>query len=508
MNISTFLAHHGIASNPFAAEEARQDAVFSRIEADFRHPDFEKIAGDLERPSSAVVFGERGTGKTAIRIQLERRLEEHNAASPSRRCVGVAYDDFNTVLGPYLRADPRRQSDSRAALESLELADHMDGILALATPAIVDAFLDEHRGAGTSTNFRLLEEPARAVRAMSRDARRDLLLLQACYDRPASAAERSERLRRVLRLARRDAMPLLKWGGLFAIAVAVVLLLWSIIRPPETRMWAWNTSIVAFSVVALLLLGRFGWLWMQRNRQARALARSLRLLQRPVASFRRSLQELGRIAPLATVLPQGSEDEPRFEMFRRLLGALEPLGVVSLIVIVDRVDESTAVAGDVERMQALVWPLFNSKFLQQERIGIKLLLPLELKHLVGRESGSFFRGARLDKQNLVERLSWSGATLYDLCTARLEACRHPGAEPVSLMAMFDENVRQQDVVDALDQLQQPRDAFKFLYQLLQEHCATVPEDAPQWRIPKPLFDAVRKRQVERMQDMLKGVRPG
>jgi len=127
--------------------------------------------------------------------------------------------------------------------------------------------------------------------------------------------------------------------------------------------------------------------------------------------------------------------------------------------------------------------------------------------VVGRESTAFFREARLDKQNLVDRLAWSGATLYDLCTARLNACRMPGSEPISLMAVFDENVRQQDVVDALDQLQQPRDAFKFLYQLLQEHCSSVPEESPDWRIPRALFDAVRKRQVERMQEMLKGVRP-
>ena len=230
------------------------------------------------------------------------------------------------------------------------------------------------------------------------------------------------------------------------------------------------------------------------------------MLHRPPASFRRSLQPLGPASSIDGALPAGTGDEARFDLLQKLLGALQSLGYGSILVIVDRVDESTVVAGDLERMQALVWPLFNSKFLQQDRIGVKLLLPLDLKHLAGRESGSFFREARLDKQNLVERLAWSGATLYDLCTARVNACLAPGAEPVSLMGMFEETVRQQDVVDALDQLQQPRDAFKFLYQLIQEHCSSVPEESPQYRIPRALFDAVRKRQVERMQEMLKGVR--
>ena len=34
MNIEAFLRHHRMASNPFRGEEARQDAVFDRVEAD------------------------------------------------------------------------------------------------------------------------------------------------------------------------------------------------------------------------------------------------------------------------------------------------------------------------------------------------------------------------------------------------------------------------------------------------------------------------------------------
>ena len=194
-------------------------------------------------------------------------------------------------------------------------------------------------------------------------------------------------------------------------------------------------------------------------------------------------------------------------MFARLLDVLRGLGHAGIVVMVDRVDEPVAVAGDVERMRTLVWPLLSSRFLQQDGVGVKLLLPLDLRPYVMRESSEFFRGARLDKQNFVDRLSWSGATLYDLCTARINACRAPGTEPFSLMGFFDSSVRQQDVVDALDQLQQPRDAMKFLYAVLQELCTATPDESPQWEVPKALFDLVRKRQVERMQEMLKGVRP-
>ena len=56
-------------------------------------------------------------------------------------------------------------------------------------------------------------------------------------------------------------------------------------------------------------------------------------------------------------------------------------------------------------------------------------------------------------------------------------------------------------------MHQPRDAFKFLYQCIQEHCSNVTEEQEQWRIPKLVLDAVRKQQSERVQMMYRGVRP-
>ena len=194
-------------------------------------------------------------------------------------------------------------------------------------------------------------------------------------------------------------------------------------------------------------------------------------------------------------------------MFGRLLRVVRPFGYRTIMVLVDRVDEPTLINGEPMRMKAFVWPLFNNKFLQQDDIGVKLLLPLELRHLLGRETTEFFREARLDKQNLIDRLTWSGATLYDLCSTRLNACRRDGEPAVSITDMFDGDVAHRDLVDGLEQLQQPRDAFKFLYQVLQEHCRSVPDETPQWRIPRAVLDSVRRAQVDRMAGMLRGERP-
>src|SRR6185436_15470251 len=116
MNLQQFLEHWKIVENPFRGEEARQDPVFLRLEAASQagsagvapaapipapaapgvtaHSDFEKIAGDFAHPSSAVVFGEKGSGKTAIRLQLADRVAAFNAAHPEARCLWVSYDDL------------------------------------------------------------------------------------------------------------------------------------------------------------------------------------------------------------------------------------------------------------------------------------------------------------------------------------------------------------------------------------------------------------------------------
>ena len=55
MNAETFLSHHGLTENPFAAEEARHDPVFQRLsDGQTSHPEFDKILGRLDEPSTSI----------------------------------------------------------------------------------------------------------------------------------------------------------------------------------------------------------------------------------------------------------------------------------------------------------------------------------------------------------------------------------------------------------------------------------------------------------------------
>src|SRR5262249_43439773 len=149
MNLSQFLEHWRIAENPFRGEEARRDAVFARMamRSDGRvpaapgsagvgsapiaaaHSDFEKIMGEMERPSSAIVFGEKGSGKTAIRLQAADRVAAHNAANPRSKVLLVPYDDLNTILDRYhvkVAGGGSAGKDVLASLQKFRLVDHLD----------------------------------------------------------------------------------------------------------------------------------------------------------------------------------------------------------------------------------------------------------------------------------------------------------------------------------------------------------------------------------------------
>ena len=121
MNLQQFFDHWSIVENPFRGEEARQDAVFSRLsqlDAAGRpkaaHSDFEKIIGRLEYPSTSIVFGEKGSGKTAMRLQIARHVETFNEKHPDRRLLVVHYDDFNPFLDRFVNRMPARRRRAAA----------------------------------------------------------------------------------------------------------------------------------------------------------------------------------------------------------------------------------------------------------------------------------------------------------------------------------------------------------------------------------------------------------
>jgi hypothetical protein len=465
MKIDQFLGHHGIAGNPFSEEDAQTDTVFKRgCMATIHHPAWDKFFGSPADPSTAVVFGEKGSGKTALRLQATSELDSYNAAHPDSQVFVISYDDFNPYLDHFRVAT--RTRDAAEALRRWRLQDHMDAILALGVTKLIDQLTAERSN----------------LAALSLDQRRDLLLLAALYDQ--STGEPIER--RWSRLRRRSGFrPLwsrrdLQVGA--GITVFVVLLAFLVPALQKQSVLPW--------LVLPILLGWLYWGWRLARAEwfARDIRHGLRVLSRDPAALRWELlwfkpSELSG-QPLPTAARGGGEE--RYELLRKFQALLATLGYRGIIVLIDRVDEPQLIEGDPRKMRALVWPLLDHKFLRHPGIGVKLLLPIELAYYLEKEDKEFYDKARPDKLNMIKPLRWTGPSLYDLATDRLRACANDGKAP-RLREFVDESVSDDTLKDALGNLRTPRQLFKFLHRLLQEHCHRHTEDAPRWTVDTDTF---------------------
>src|SRR5262245_16987790 len=179
MKVQQFLDHHGIARNPFAEEDAQTDPVFKEFCIDSTyHPTWDKVFGDPNEPATSVVFGEKGSGKTAMRLQLAKHMAEYNRQHPGKRLFIVHYDDFNPFLDRFREKLSSRYRRPDRLLGEWKLWDHMDAILSLSTTGLVDRLLGVKQ---PSKNVDCDLDPS-AAEKLDRHQARDLLLLAAFYD--------------------------------------------------------------------------------------------------------------------------------------------------------------------------------------------------------------------------------------------------------------------------------------------------------------------------------------
>ena len=499
MDIQRFFDHWQLVENPFQAEEARNDTVYARtMEATVTHPDFHKIFGQPPTPSTSIVFGEKGSGKTAMRLMMERRLAAYNATHDEDRVWMVRYDDLNPFLDQLSHTLSAREPE--ACLDHVRLADHQDAILSLAVTELVDDLLSDSK------------EPAwrsrrKTVRKMSRDLRLDLAMLALLYDNPRHG-ERESRWHRLVRLLHVRQLISRKGHGIFVTGLGAIGLVGSgIWYFSGSASWEWKL----LAIVGVSGFIGFGLSWLTRlfknSFKARKTCREIRIIARDVSFFADSLWDLPSRQGVDRLLPEKGDQDKRYEATKRFLQIVGRLGYGSMTVFIDRLDEPVLINSDSERMRKLVWPMLNNKFLQQEGFGAKMLLPLELSHLLDGADPDFKQQARLDKQNLINPLRWTGATLYDLCTSRFRNCQSEGTERIGqLNDLFEDDVDERYLVDALDQMHQPRDAFKFLYAVIQRHCQNTTGETGNYKIPKLTLDFVRQEESQRVVNLYRSSR--
>ncbi len=479
MRVQQLLEHHGIAVNPFAEEDAQSDPVFKERCRDLTyHPAWDKVYGNPSDPATSIVFGEKGSGKTAMRMQIVGRIALHNARPQNGRLFVIEYDDFNPFLDHFAdRLSARKQRDPAKVLAEWKLWDHMDAILSLGVTSLVDRLLGVPQPTGPDAN----QVGPDRLRSLDRHQKRDLLMLVACYDNSTreNVVSRWSRLRRKLRYQ--------TWTSWWDRAVGLVVTAAVIATTLYSQKWDWLVTPWPYAIVALgwlpWIVRLWKWLWV-----ARRVAHHVRVLKPHITSLRRLLMRFPKRDIDGQPLPETQRTDDRFELLSKFQGVLKTLGCEGVVVLVDRVDEPHLIAGSVDRMRAFIWSMLDNKFLKQPGVGLKLLLPRELADSMHREDRDFYQRARLDKQNMVPSLEWTGQALYDLANARIRSCGANGKQP-TIRSLLDDSITEERLIDAFRALRVPRHLFKFLYRLLVAHCNAHTDDKPVWEISKETFEA-------------------
>ena len=482
MKLEQFLRHHGITGNPFSEEDAQTDTVFKRrCLATIHHPAWNKFFGSPADPSTALVFGEKGSGKTALRLQADAELESYNQANPQR----ARLRRFRTTISTPTSTIAGRRCARRTWTQVLEnvAASRPHGRHPVAGRDEAGRPADGGEGRPHGPQPRPAARPACSWPRSTtpRRASRSRVAGAGCAADRASARSgpaatcRSASARRL-------------------VVIALIALF-----PGLTRL-----SILPWLLVPILA-GWLYWGWRLARAEwfARDIRKGLRVLSRDPSALRWELlwfkpTELGG-QPLPTASRGGAEE--RYELLRKFQGVLHTLGYAGIVVLIDRVDEPQQVEGDPRKMRALIWPLLDHKFLRHPGIGVKLLLPIELAYYLEKENKEFYDRARPDKLNMIKPLRWTGPSLYDLASDRLRACRpDPSAngEAPRLRRFIDDAISDDYLKDALGNLRTPRHLFKFLHRLIEEHCHRHTEDAPRWTID---YDTFRTTYAAYMRDL-------
>lgn len=502
MKIQEFLKHHGISRNPFAEEDAQTDVVFKNhcIDSIF-HVGWDKVYGDPVDPSTSIVFGEKGAGKTALKLQIKEHIEEHNKTNPTKKVFVIEYDDFNPYLDRFRNHFGSRFRRADKLLGAWRLWDHMDAILSLGVTRLTDEIVES-------------ESIDKAkLRGLPPHIRRDVMLLASCYDQGKNEAMPVRWNKLASRLGFwtwKAKLPLLYGilglvvaGGLFAY---VMLNNSGMLSAPADAAGdgaaepASGLSVPVWVYAAIIVVGWLPWLYkaIQRLMLSASIVRKLRVSKQYVNPLRRVLMNFTSADILGQPFPNRDRTDDRYELMGKFQNVLEELGYVGIVVLMDRLDEPHLINGQAELMRAFLWPMLDNKFLKHPGVGIKMMLPIELRRFVDREDRDFYQRSRLDKQNMIPSLQWTGSALYDLAASRIAAVAIDGQSP-STRAAFEDNLSDERLIDGFQSLRTPRHLFKFLYRLLVAHCNAHTDEHPSYQISREQFEtvlAVYRKEIE------------
>ena len=477
----------GLKEDAFACEDADKDLILSAVDPAAVHSGFDRIFGNPKVPAPGIAFGEKGSGKSGLRLMMRRWIERHNKRSADERVFCIEYIDFDSGIENVQQLlHPRGgEKAARKVLEQWEISDHLDSILSLGVTQLVDDLTESG------------ESPTDATPKQ----RTDLLLLTSLYynSPKRSVTEAVRAMRGLLKLGN------VRSGGLWtariiasAVAIAVGLLPHFVDAEGLGPTGLWH-AIGGAGLAAIWLWTLLGWITI--NSTSSRAARSVRVLPRDPALVRSVLLGVKPKDRKDYVMPVAVDAATRYEMLDHFLGILRRVGYTGCYVLMDRIDEPSLLSGSDDRMRSFLEKILDIKLLQYPGLALKLFLPIEMETIYRNASPEELKRMRLDKSNLIPELKWTGQELYEISNQRLRACLEPDSKIKDLSDLFAEDVDMAHLRDTLHALGTPRYTFGFLSALFLEHVRELPNelagDDPRWKCPLAHFDVVRAAWIDR-----------
>ncbi|HEX72523.1 MAG TPA: hypothetical protein ENN65_04345 [Candidatus Hydrogenedentes bacterium] len=462
MRIERFLEKHGLTMNPFAnAEEAQGDEVLLQLlekrDFHFGHPQWPKFYGSPPGNQTSVVFGLKGSGKTAMRLALDSALKAFNASEQAKhdgKTLLINYDEFNTYLSAWERrmaetlrhtrgmwSKMRGKDAPRPDLkEHWKLTHHIDAILA-ETARHFEEMLSSREGRPHASN---------------EHSKYDALFLAALF-----LPSRSHEYRRTLTHLRH-------------------------------RLFSGAARFGDKLGTALMCIGTLGGYWLYRKLLARALARRLhaavQVIDRELPDLDWALRLIPsqylKSQPLAMKGTDPLSESARYDLLGKAVAVCKQAGYARVAVVIDKVDEPTMLAGSYTHMSEFIRPMWNNKMLQTTGIHFKMLLPEQLYEPIRKGDPELMLLARPDKANMIH-LEWSGEHLYEMLIERATVCKAgQDGRDFDLQDLFDPQISRAEIVAELSKTRMPRYAAKLFNRLLVETCESTLDADVQDTIPR------------------------
>ena len=325
MEIKEWLQVWQFEHNPFVTFDADRDPFLQASMVE--NTSLRSVLLHIQKPSPYVIFAIRGAGKSSMRIDTERYLNDYRD-----QVLVISYVEFNELLAEVAR--PRSLPISYAADKSaltrlfrgrreiplsrdtrITLDDHIDYILKLGIEELYHTISDTPREDLLKDNREIAEK---------------FMLLTSLYYAPGDLSSKIAVLRRLIEITGYQ-----KKGGFFL------------------------------------------------KKQARFLAgeiyRHIRGVPISLEGTVKVIQEIGVGLFEFHGIPRNTEN--RFTLFKSFMELVRYFGLSGVYLLVDRVDEPTSIKGDPEKMRELVTPILDDQLFQIDHLGIVLFLPYELHDL-------------------------------------------------------------------------------------------------------------------------------